>query len=135
MAHGPIIEYENQEQLAASLKEWQERLFLTDWIIVAYTVPELEITGDAGICKSTRKSRIARISIADSIDSEFPIKLCQEYILVHELLHLAIPKKTMNTDTLEYLFYDNEQHARLDLLAKSLIMTKYGIGFDWFKNF
>lgn len=32
----PIEVFENQEQLNQSLKEWQSRLFLNDWIIKAY---------------------------------------------------------------------------------------------------
>ena len=29
----PIMEFQSKEQMYACLKEWQERLFLNDWII------------------------------------------------------------------------------------------------------
>ena len=59
-------------------------------------------------------------------------KFCQEKVLVHELLHCLYNYLAQPNATYEGKFLDVQQHARLEQMAKSLIMVKYGITSDWF---
>ena len=54
MGDKPIDVFENQEQLEKVLREWQHRLFLDGWLILAYITDEIvdpdgvEVTDAAG---------------------------------------------------------------------------------------
>lgn len=77
----PIIEFKSQAELDASLKEWQERLFLADWIIKA-KVEHAEVEGIdvVGYCEDapTIKAAIISITPADEIPKDAIVKSCAE---------------------------------------------------------
>lgn len=134
----PIKVFESQEQLDACLKEWQERLFLTDWIIKAKVVPQCELSeGNAGENESTHGIKCAVIKIAQlgELHDECIMKCPMESTLVHELLHCYDIPIAYTDPTVEQVCHDSRQHQLLEQMSKSLIMVKYGIDFDWFKNF
>jgi|GEM_PF-4646722 len=60
---------------------------------------------------------------------------CHELTLVHELLHCKFLFTDNAPNTTESGFMGLAEHQLIEQMAKSLIMTKYGIKFDWFKNF
>lgn len=130
----PIEVFENQEQLNQSLKEWQNRLFLNDWIIKAYICEphdfkEINVCGENEF-DMTNKCCVIRI-LDPKYYGERIMKYCAEKILVHELLHCKY-NWIDNNDTYEGTYLDVSEHGLLEQMAKSLIMAKYGIGLDYF---
>lgn len=67
--------------------------------------------------------------------NRFSQRYIQELIVVHELLHVALPGYEADPSTTEGYFYENEEHARLELLAKGYIMARYNLDFNYFQNF
>lgn len=130
----PIEVFKNQEQLNQSLKEWQNRLFLNDWIIKAYICEphdfkEINVCGENEF-DMTNKCCVIRI-LDPKYYGERIMKYCAEKILVHELLHCKY-NWIDNNDTYEGTYLDVSEHGLLEQMAKSLIMAKYGIGLDYF---
>lgn len=132
----PIIEFTDDEQMKESLKEWKHRLFLDDWLINIKKADRNKIDNDDGQVKFNVVCKTATIFLAhpDDITKESIEKCCQEQILVHELLHLKY-NWLVNEDTYESKYLDTVEHTLLEQMAKSLIMAKYNIGFEWFQNF
>lgn len=128
----PIEFFENQEQLNKYLKEWQKRLMLTNWIIKAKIVDQNEIPENAGKCNSDFHNSCAMIRIAEyNHNNNYIMKQPQELVLVHELLHCVF-MQISNNNYLESVFYEEKQHQTLERIAKSLIMAKYNLDYDWF---
>lgn len=135
----PIIIFKNQQQAQNCLFEWQNKLSLFDWIInINLLYDEIVTAPNWGSSTNWRAMHIAEIYIpmpqAGQINP-FPQKYCQELILVHELLHIRIPKSRVNVNSNEGNYYQAEQHATLESIAKALIMAKYDVNIDWFYNF
>jgi hypothetical protein len=143
----PIMEFKNQEELEECLKYWQEKLFLKDYIIKCSLVNELPVIDD-DVCEGKncydRVSKVSYIEIAthDSIKdylkenkSEICYKICHELILIHELLHITIPMYEFDIRDILSCEYEIKQHSLIESLAKTLLMTKYNLNFEWFKNF
>lgn len=135
MQKEPIIEFKTQEELEASLKEWQERLFLTDWIIRIKFDSEIEAFAE--VSKVTEvQSAIIYIRPFDEVTSGKNTKYCAEKSLVHELLHLKLDLADFDGNLpIEAVVFLYTQHQKIEQMAKSLIMAKYNLSFDWFKNF
>jgi len=131
----PIIEFKSQKELDACLAEWQERLFLQDWII--RIMFDNEIDAYAEITKTTDiQSAIIRIRPLDEVTECGNTKYCAEKSLVHELLHIKLDLVDFDGNLpIEIIVFNYTWHQKIEQLAKSLIMSKYGIKFDWFKNF
>ena len=134
----PIKEYTSDKQLQSSLDEWQTRLFLDDWIICTSIVDpdEMDDLDNNGQVNMNFVDHSANIKLAKISQDERERSVsvpCQEAILVHELLHLKYNLLILE-DTYEERVLDLNQHMLLEQLAKSLIMAKYHIGFDWFRN-
>ena len=130
----PIDVFENQEQLNQSLKEWQSRLFLDDWIIKAYICePHEFITPESqGENEFQIVNKCSVIRILDKkYYGERIQKYCAELILVHELLHCKY-NWLKDNGTYEGKYLDTMEHSLLEQMAKSLIMAKYGVGLDYF---
>lgn len=130
----PIEEFTNQIMLDACLSSWQKKLFLNDWIIKASVVKPDEFL-EENVCGENEfsivnKSCYIRLMSKEDYGNRIE-KYCAEKILVHELLHckynwLAPP------NTMEGKYFDEMEHALIEQMAKSLIMTKYDIGYDYF---
>ena len=86
-AREPIMQFTSQEQLEESLKEWQSRLGLRDWAIVARLVDVFpENIGASGHCSQNYVAKTAFIRILKYPLSESGadyIKFCSEQTLVH----------------------------------------------------
>jgi hypothetical protein len=132
----PIIEFESEEQARECLREWQTRLFLDDWVIqIAF---DSEIQAYAEVEKAVEKqSAVIRIRPLDSITGTKVTRYCAEKSVVHELLHLKLDLVDYQQGDLpiEVVVFDYTQHQKIEQLSKAFIMAKYGLGFDWFRNF
>lgn len=133
----PIIEFLSQEQAVTCLKEWQHRLYLDGWIISLdfadyRDMPEV---GDAGYCDFQMVNKCAVITLCNSAGCKGGIaKFCQEETLVHELLHCVFNFAGYDAGSYDSRYRDIMQHQEIEMMARSLIMAKYGIGPDWFKS-
>lgn len=130
----PIEEFETEEQLQECLKWWQEKLFLTDWIIKAKMVSPDEFL-EENCCGENEFDIVNRSCIVRILKKEFygerVMKYCAEKILVHELLHCRY-NWLMNNGTYEGKYFDTMEHSLLEQMAKSLIMAKYNLTLDYF---
>lgn len=131
----PIKEYISQKQLEQSLREWQERLFLTDWIIRIAQRDLVDMNDRAGEIDFCYEKHSAFIYLTKTCEKtrNMIMKTYQEQTLVHELLHLKM-NYINNLDTYEGKMVEIQEHALVEQLAKSLIMAKYNLSFDWFYN-
>lgn len=140
MAKQPIIKFKNLEEYQKIAKEWQDKLFLGDWLIKFRLVNE-NIIGktnsgaeELGLCyyDSLNKHAVITVANGDGIIAEFT--------LIHELLHCLLEYYDTDRlgdderlDDLE-LFYSQSIHTRLNQMAKSLLMAKYpSIDKDFFR--
>ena len=134
----PIMEFQSNEQMYACLKEWQERLFLNDWIIkISLADPSdmklEEVSGENLFCIE-QKSCVIHILKPEHYGNRI-LKYCAELILIHELLHCKYNWVERNYDSIEVAYYDILEHALIEQMAKSLLMAKYDLSYDWFKDF
>lgn len=129
-----IIEiFKSKEELNQCMKWWQEKLFLTDWIIKAkickgeYFKSNEKCSGENYFIPVNRCSQILILE-KDDYEKENPLmKYCAEKILVHELLHLKFDLSTIEQEK-------NEIHILVEQMAKSLVMAKYDLNLDYFEN-
>ncbi|KAK9679527.1 hypothetical protein QE152_g39995 [Popillia japonica] len=86
-------------------------------------------------CEPVGKCSLIRIlERTEDMEGSISKSTYHECILVHELLHCHMNFLDVAEPSLEQVHYDVAEHALLETLAKSLIMAKYNIGFDWFMN-
>lgn len=138
----PIMEFENREQLQACIEEWKKVLFLQDWIIKGVLVDPPLIDEDCGgeLCARNNfqmENKCSLISIVkpnEDIKSRI-VKYCAELSLVHELLHCKYNWTQKDSSSIEYAYFDTLEHGLIEQMAKSLIMAKYDLPFEWFQNF
>lgn len=144
--NGPITEFTDKAQAYECLGEWQTRLFLSDWIIMLELLDEPIVVGSwemDGKVNRIEETKTAEIKIvAKDTNPDGCVKFCAEEILVHELLHLRLDMFDMSgmsgrgdNPSIENIVYDIAQHQMVEQMARSFIMAKYNVGFDWFKNF
>lgn len=134
----PIMEFTSIEQAYECLNYWQEKLFLQDWTIKLLLVsPEemnlKEVCGE-NIYQIDNKCCVVKILKSEYYGDRI-VKYCAEQILIHELLHCLYNWVERDYNSIEVAYYDILEHARLEQMAKSLLMTKYNLKFEWFKNF
>lgn len=132
----PIESFESQEQLNECLKWWQEKLFLTDWIIIAYICEpdDFSVEGRCGENCMSFENKGCKIKILDKKFFGKRIeRYCAEKILVHELLHCKY-NYLVSDGSYASVYLDVMEHQQLEQMAKSLIMVKYGLDFDYFRG-
>ena len=133
----PIMEFESTEQAQECLKEWQGRLFLNDWIIKVMfeDLNDTDRFGEVEIA-SAIKCAVIRISPKSEYNSSTLVKYCAEKTIVHELCHIVLDYVDFQGNKpIEAVVFEEIQHQKVEQMAKSLIMAKYDLPFDWFKNF
>jgi hypothetical protein len=136
--NSPIMEFKAQIQADECLSEWQRRLFLDDWIIKVKLMPshEIDTSGNlCGYCDAEYSIKTAVIQIANDIIPDSVSKVCAEKTLVHELLHCKHINLEPNSNNYSGQYMSICQHQLIEEMSKSLIMAKYGVQLDWFKNF
>lgn len=131
----PVIEFQDITEAYKYLHEWQHRLFLDDWIIKIRLVDAQEMKDNQGESHMVFEQSVALIDLAidDKDTDQYVAKTCVELTLVHELLHLKY--SYMENGSYEGKYLEINEHRRLEQLAKSLIMAKYDLTYDWFINF
>lgn len=133
----PKCNYYVDSTLQDSLEWWKKVLHLQNWCIKAVLTDEkLEVDGKAVHGRNTTEylkcESFIEISTVEYA-GEYT-KHCEELTLVHELLHCAMPLFCNDDDsaTMRDAWVELLEHQRIDMLAKSLIMAKYGVGIEWF---
>ena len=135
----PIIEFKTIKEATDCLKEWQTRLFLDDWIIKIKLCRPDEFIGEDRCGENeyqvTNKSSVIRI-LKQKFYGDRIVKFCHEETLIHELLHLKYGM-VCPVDPVSYAeaHLRAHEHMLVEQMAKSLIMAKYNLPFEWFKNF
>lgn len=124
----PIKVFKNFKQAETCLKEWQDRLFLDDWIIDIELDQDLD--GQDGTIEYNYVNE-ANVKIGKPRVKRY----CAELILIHELLHLRYGLFRKESETYEENFVEMYEHMKMEQLAKSLLMAKYNLKFSWFKNY
>ena len=138
----PIMEFESQEHLQSCIEEWKKVLFLQDWIIRGILVDPPFVDEDCGgeLCAHNEFQIVNRCSLIrivkpnEDIKSRI-VKYCAELSLVHELLHCKYNWTAKSSESIEYAYFDTLEHGLIEQMAKSLIMVKYDLPFEWFQNF
>lgn len=137
----PIDIFESPEQLETILREWQHRLFLDGWLILAHIEDEIvdvdgnvrdDVAGLNTLIYEASQANIQILSEKSYNENNNIYKQCQEKDLVHELLHCKYAYMESNHDTYESVQLELMEHQRLEEMAKSLIMAKYGVDYDYF---
>lgn len=133
----PKCNYYVDSTLQDSLEWWKKVLHLQNWCIKAVLTDEkLEVDGRVVHGRNTTEylkcESFIEISTVEYA-GEYT-KHCEELTLVHELLHCAMPLFCNDDDsaTMRDAWVELLEHQRIDMLAKSLIMAKYGVGIEWF---
>ena len=132
----PIMKFKNDEELMQCLKEWQDRLYLNDWIIKAKLCPLSEMGNDLGNCDpvmSIKSSDIKICILNEDILHNNLVKVCHEQTLIHELLECIYERA--GGEDLGAIILEEYMHAQLELMSRSLLMAKYRLTPDWFVNF
>lgn len=134
----PVMEFSSEEQAQKLLEEWQDRLFLNDWtIVLLVNVSPGEIgehlLGKNDLDYEGKNCVIYIVKPHDDLKNQI-VKYCAEGILIHELLHCKY-NLMRNNETYESAFLGVHQHMMLEQMAKSLLMAKYNLKFDWFKQY
>lgn len=133
--------FKDQEQLEECLREWQHRLFLDGWLILAHVEDKImnpngeEVIDTAGYNTFVFESSQANIQLLSDEsykENNTLFKHCMEKDLVHELLHCKYDWMGCQGGTYEGVYLDATEHQKLEEMAKSLIMAKYGVGYDYF---
>lgn len=128
--------FNSEEELNECLKWWQEKLFLTDWVIkVRISEPcDFIIEDSTGENEFDMINKCCVIRILDQkYYGDRIMKYCAEKVLVHELLHCKYNWLAYE-GSYEGKYVDVMEHVLLEQMAKSLIMAKYDLSFDYFEN-
>lgn len=137
----PIDIFESQEQLENCLREWQHILFLDGWLIIAHIEDELidsegeKVEDAAGLNTfvfESSQSNIQLLSEKTYKANNNLFKHCMEKDLVHELLHCKYAWMQSDGRKYENVYLEAKEHQLLEEMAKSLIMSKYGIDYNYF---
>lgn len=140
MSKNPIEIFKNEEQFQKCCREWQHKLFLDNWFIRFIAVGELIAFEDGkladGVCEYNFDNKEALIKIYNGIDTDEHniCKHCAEQVIIHELLHLKqeyISEKD-TFETKDKNFHEYIVHQSTDVMAKSLLMVKYNLDYDYF---
>lgn len=119
----------------------QHRLFLDGWLILAHVKDKImnpngeEVIDAAGYNTFIFESSQANIQLLSDEsykENNTLFKHCMEKDLVHELLHCKYDWMGCQGGTYEGVYLDATEHQKLEEMAKSLIMAKYGVGYDYF---
>lgn len=136
MERTPVMMFESFNHAMSLLRDWQNKMFLNDWIIhlkiIPFTAPPLDGLY-MGHSDADHVNNCAMIYLADqtTLPQDALMTLCDEKVLVHELLHLIYPT-FVNAEEFTSAYMDTEEHRKLEKMAKTLILAKYDLPREWF---
>lgn len=126
----------SKEELNTCLKWWQEKLFLTDWIIKARICEPCDFQNEDCMGENSF-DMVNKCCVIRILDKKYYgdriMKYCAEKVLVHELLHCKY-NWLANDGSYEGKYVDVTEHGLLEQMAKSLIMAKYDVNLDYFND-
>jgi hypothetical protein len=133
----PIKQFKSIRELKDCAKWWQKRLFLENWFI-KYELVDKRLAKESGepidgYCQFSVENKEAKIVISNMPTEEGIVEFSAELTLVHELLHIKreyLPRSYSEEDVES--FEDILLHQSQEEMAKTLLLTKYGIEKDWF---
>lgn len=132
----PIEIFSSQDQIDECAKWWQEKLFLTNWIVKVKICPPDEFKGAESVGENefdmVNQSCVIRI-LKPEFYGDRIMRYCAEKTLVHELLHCKY-NWIYNESSYEGKYVDTMEHGFLEQMAKSLIMAKYNLTLNYFKS-
>lgn len=135
----PIKVFNSEEQFIDCCKYWQHKLFLDDWIIKFKMTKDKLYQDDIllhGLCEFNFDSKEAIITIfTGKYSSDESISdTIGELTIIHELLHLKNEYIQIKDIIKEepHTFYKCTNHQSLEVMAKSLLMVKYNLDYDYF---
>jgi hypothetical protein len=142
----PTKIFHNLKEAYDCLAYWKKVLFLEHWIISIKLCEDddedLIEDGEGGkalfgknMFVMENNSCLIKIRKYSIEEEDSIVKYSDELTLVHELLHLKYNWTAKRTDSIEYIYYETLEHQLIEQMAKSLIMAKYNLTFDWFINF
>ena len=132
----PIKQFNNIRELKDCAKWWQKRLFLENWFI-KYELVDKQLAKESGelvdgYCQFSAENKEAKIVISTALTEDSVITFSAELTLIHELLHLKreyLPNSY--TEEESESFRDFLLHQSQEEMAKTLLLTKYGLEKDW----
>lgn len=116
-------------------------MFLNDWTIKIDLLDEIEMPEQNCFgfnhYYSTNKACNISIKKMHNTDKDLLEKPCHELVIIHELLHCKplLTHWAKNEHSASACYLEQAEHTMLEQMAKSLLMAKYNINFEWFKNF
>ena len=136
----PITAFNSNEELQSCLEWWQKRLGLQDWIIEGVLSDMKDDDETAGRCIHIPTDKVALIKINSNMSfielhEQRIMKSPMELTLVHELLHARISILENKEGTYEAKIAETFEHTLIEDMAKALIMAKYNLTLDYFRNF
>ncbi len=131
----PIMSFADEKEMAQCGREWQRRLYLDHWAIVYQLCSTDDMGGGHGesVSKPVIKAAVVRVARGEDADPTEIIKFCAEKTLVHELMHIVFGDYTRK-DTIEGRYMEDHEHAKIEMMARSLVMAKYGLEPGFFLN-
>ena len=142
MKNKPIEYFQNDKEFQKCAKDWQHKLFLDDWFI-KFELIEQEIYADDkesklfGYCQKVWENHEAIIRISHVKDNKGTVtKGIEELTLIHELLHCKLFPLEVDEErgTYEGLTLALQNHVNIEQLAKSLLMAKYNLDYNYFMS-
>ena len=142
MKNKPIEYFQNDKEFQKCAKEWQHKLFLDDWFI-KFELIEQEIYADDkesklyGYCQRIWENHEAVIRISHVKGTNGIVtKGIEELTLIHELLHCKLFPLEVDDDHSSYegLSLELQNHIHIEQLAKSLLMAKYNLDYNYFMS-
>jgi len=131
----PIIEFKDEKHAYECLEEWQRRLYLSDWIIrVSFEKIDKDRAAEIYTEHSQKSAKIRFNILTPERKESEPVRYCAEKIMVHELLHILFDIVRYDQSSLAENELELAQHIKTEFMARSLIMVKYDLDPDWFKN-
>ena len=130
----PVERFTSQKELDSCLKWWQRKLGLENWVISATCVKQKKLDpGSEGenLLSFDNRESIIRLMRYEDYSKKSKFRVCQEKVLVHELLH-CIYCPIMPDKTYEAKFLSIMSHQQLEQMAKTLIMVKYNLSLSYF---
>ena len=128
--------FNSEEELNECLKWWQEKLFLTDWVIKVRISEPCDFIIEDSVSEN-EFDMVDKCCVIRILDQKYYgdriMKYCAEKVLVHELLHCKYNWLAYE-ESYEGKYVDVMEHGLLEQMAKSLIMAKYDLSFDYFEN-
>lgn len=141
MTKKPIEYFKSDDEFQKCCKWWQHRLFLDNWFISFEMVDGYLTMEDdeserimSGMCEfdfNNREANITVVNTKQSIDDSI-IKEIAELTIVHELLHIKQEYIINIEPENETSFHKYVAHQELEAMAKTLLMVKYNLDYDYF---